>query len=92
MVQALQRADEGEVGLPSHLIPLPGLALDRPRLDSRVINQRIGNSPVAKQLPLYAENCMRVLMNHKKKRISAANPRPLALSVRCQYICRNIQL
>ena len=31
-------------------------------------------------------------MNHKKKRRSAVNPHPLALAVRCQYICRNFQL
>ena len=41
---------------------IPGLFLEsrmiayRPGLDSRVINQRIGNSPVAKQLPQYAKN------------------------------------
>ena len=31
---------------------------------------------MAQQLPLYAKNSVGVLMNHKKKRRAAANPRP----------------
>ena len=77
---------------PSQPLTLPGLGLDRTCLDSLQLIYLDGPTLLQNTIAPISKNCVGVLMNHKKKRRSAVNPHPLALAVRCQYICRNFQL
>ena len=74
------------------LIPLPGLGLDRPRLDS--LQQIYLGDTTCRQnnCPYMRKLRVGIYESQEKAQIRSQPPPPLVLSVRCQYICRNIPL